>query len=206
MKDLVSVCGVNRGRLALRPLLVVAAAATLAVLASAGGVSGATNRAQQCEAPVFQNGLELVFGRAKTRAAADRLTAAVLRSGFRQTQTVQESCTVWKTVLRGIDSYDAAVGVQAEARTVKYSPTIECLLAQEIGQTQAIFGTRATMSELADVVQRANSFGYVGLKTKHAPCGGYQAYIAGFQSSAQAEDYARTATQRTGLHVVVIKA
>jgi len=185
---------------------VIATAGVLAFLTLAGGVSGATKSAKQCETPVYQNGLELVFGRAKTRAAADKLTAAVLRSGFQKTQTVQESCSVWKTVLRGIDSYDSAVGVQAEARKVKYAPTIECLLAQEIGQTQAIFGTRATLGELGDVVQRANSFGYVGLKTKHAPCGGYQAYIAGFSSPSDAVDYARVASQRTGLHVIVVKA
>ena len=72
--------------------------------------------------------------------------------------------------------------------------------------TQAIFGTRATLGELGDVVQRANTFGYVGLKTKHAPCGGYQAYIAGFSSPSDAVDYARVASQRTGLHVIVVKA
>ena len=199
-------CGVIRGRLAPTPLLVVLAAAAVAVLTLAGGVSGATKKRQQCETPVYQNGLELVFGRAKTRAAADRITATATREGFKGMQTVQESCNTWKSVLRGIDSYDAAVGVQAEARSVRLFPTLECLTAQEIGQVQAIFGTRATMGELGDVVQRANSFGYVGLKTKRAPCGGYQAYIAGFQSQGQAIDYARTATQRTGLHVIVIKA
>jgi|1186.fasta_scaffold10379_1 hypothetical protein len=206
MKDLVSVCGVIRGRLALRPLLVVAAAAALVGLTLTGGVSGATTKQQQCETPVFQNGLELVFGRAKTRAAADRTTAGVIRVGFKQAETVQESCNVWKSVLRGIDSYDSAVAVQGEARKVKFSPTIECLLAQEVGQIQAIFGTRATLGELGDVVQRANSFGYVGLKTKRAPCGGYQAYVAGFTGFAQAFDFARTASQRTGLHVIVVKA
>ena len=108
MKDLVSVCGVIRGRLALRPLLVVAAAAALVGLTLTGGVSGATTKQQQCETPVFQNGLELVFGRAKTRAAADRITANAAHVGFKGMQTVQESCTTWKSVLRGIESYDAA--------------------------------------------------------------------------------------------------
>lgn len=206
MKDVVRVLAVIRGRLAVGPLLVLIAASALAVLSLAGGVSGATKKAQQCETPVYQNGIELVFGRAKSRAAADRITANAIHVGFKQTTTVQETCSTWKSVLWGIDSYDAAVGVQAEARTVRLYPTIECRLAQEVGQVQAVFGTRATLGELADVVQRANSFGYVGLKTKRAPCGGYQAYIAGFQNAAQAVDYAKTASDRTGLHVIVIKA
>ena len=206
MKDLLRVLAVIRGRLAVGPVLVLAAACALVALTLVGGVSGATKKGQQCETPVFQNGIELVFGRAKSRATADRLTATVLHEGFKGATTVQENCGTWKTVLWGIDSYDAAVGVQAEALRVKLHPTIECRLAQEIGQVQAVFGTRATLGELADVVQRANSFGYVGLKTKRAPCGGYQAYIAGFDNAAQATDYAKTASDRTGLHVIVIKA
>ena len=47
----------------------IATAGVLAFLTLAGGVSGATKSAKQCETPVYQNGLELVFGRAKTRAA-----------------------------------------------------------------------------------------------------------------------------------------
>src|SRR3982751_4463251 len=114
------------------PLIVLAAAASLSALTLAGGVSGATAKGEQCATPVYQNGLELVFGRAKSRVAADRITANAQRSGFKQTETMQETCAVWKSVLRGIDSYDAAVGVQAEARSVRLFPTLECLVAQEI--------------------------------------------------------------------------
>ena len=56
------------------------------------------------------------------------------------------------------------------------------------------------------VIAQAGSFGYVGLKTKTGPCGGYQAYVAGFKSRADADDFAQTASQRTGLKVVVVKA
>jgi hypothetical protein len=181
--------------------------AGIAALMLAGGVSGAPNAKQQgCETPVYQNGLDLVFIRASTQASADRRTAEVTRIGFKGVKTVRESCSTWMSVLRGIDSYSAAVGVQAEARRVKYYPTIECVLAQEIGQIQAIFGTRPTMGELDDVIATANRFGYTGIKTKRAPCGGYQAYVAGFTSKTQALDFAKTASERTGLHVVVVKA
>jgi hypothetical protein len=185
---------------------VLALAAFAAALLLTGGISRAHAGTAQCETPVFQNGLELVFGRGKTRAAADKITAAANRVGFKDARTVQETCTVWKSVMRGIVSFDTAVAVQAEARRGNLRPTIECLKAQEIGQTQAVFGTRATLSELSDVIRRAGSFGYVGLKTKTAPCGGYQTYVAGFRDRAEALDYAREASQRTGLRVVIIKA
>ena len=173
----------------------------------AGGVSGAPAKQKQgCETPVYENGLDLVFGRAKSQAAADKIAQLAVTVGFKGVQTVQESCTVWKAVLRGLDSFSTAVEVQAEARTVRKFPTIECVTSQQTGQLQAIFGTRPTIGELNAVIARANSFGYVGLKTKRAPCGGYQAYVAGFSDKAQAFEFAQTATERTGLHVTIIKA
>jgi hypothetical protein len=171
------------------------------------GVSAApTGALQACATPVFQNGLDLVFGRARTQAGADRITQRALRVGFKGVQTVQASCSQWASVLRGLNSFDTAVSVQSEARRVKLFPTIECVKAEEIGQFQAIFGTRRTLQDLDAVIDRAKSFGYIGLKTKTAPCGGYQAYVAGFSSEAQARGFAATASDRTGLHVVVIKA
>jgi hypothetical protein len=176
-------------------------------LALVSGVSAESAQvAQGCETPVYTNGLDVVFGRYPTKAGADRRTNEVKRLGFANVQTVQETCKVWKSALRGIESYSVAVGVQSEARRVLYYPTIECVVAQEIGQYQAIFGTRATKDELASVISTAARFGYVGLKTKPAPCGGYQAYVAGFTSRAQASDFARTASDRSGLDVIVIKA
>ena len=121
-------------------------------------------------------------------------------------KTVRETCRVWKSAFRGLNSYDVAVGLQAEARRVHLFPTVECAIAQEIGQFQAIFGTRRTLADLQTVITQANNAGYVGLKTKTAPCGGYQAYVAGFASRPDADHFAETASQRTGLKVVVIKA
>ncbi len=179
----------------------------LAALVLAGGVSGAPTQVQQgCETPVYENGLDVVFGRSPTQAGADHRTNEVVRLGFKGVKTVRESCSVWKSALRGINSYSSAVGVQSEARRVKYYPTVECVLSQEIGQIQAIFGTRPTLDGLDAVIATANRYGYVGLKTKTAPCGGYQAYVAGFTSKAQADDFAKTARERTGLPVVVVKA
>ena len=178
-----------------------------AALILAAGVSGApAKQLQGCETPVYENGLDLVFGRATSRAAADKITQRAVTVGFKGVKTVQESCTVWKAVLRGLDSFPTAVGVQAEARTVHYFPTIECVIAQQTGQLQAIFGTLPTIGELNVVIARANSFGYIGLKIKRAPCGGYQAYVAGFSDKAQAFEFAQTARERSGLPVTIIKA
>jgi hypothetical protein len=159
-----------------------------------------------CTTPVFQNGLDVVFGRASTQAGADRITRKATGVGFQGVKTVRDSCRVWKSALRGINSYDVAVGVQSEARRVHLFPTIECTKAQEIGQFQAIFGTRRTLADLQDVINQASSKGYTGIKTKPAPCGGYQAYVSGFTSQGEAEGFAQVATQRTGLQVFAIKA
>ena len=174
--------------------LVLAALAGPAVV----GSGSASVLQDACTTPVFQDGLDVVFGRATTQAGADRITQRAETVGFRGVKTVRDTC--------GITSYDTAVGLQAEARRVRMSPTVECVRAQEIGQYQAIFGTRRTLGELQPVISKAGDFGYVGLKTKTAPCGGYQAYVTGFKTRGDAEAFAQTASQRTGLKVIVIKA
>ena len=189
-----------------KPTILLGSLAAAATILVTGFSSSATAARRACETPVFQNGLDIVFGRAKTQAAANTITARAQHIGFRDAKTVQESCNVWKSVLRGLDSYQTAVAVQSEARRGRMSPTVECVTAQQIGQVQAVFGTRATLGELNDVIQRAGSFGYVGMKTKRAPCGGYQAYVAGFRDRAQADDFVQTARQRTGLPVSVVVA
>jgi hypothetical protein len=185
---------------------VVGALALAALLIPAvNGSSSTTVSLDSCKTPVYQAGLDLVFGRAGSEAAADRITQSAEAVGFKGVKTVRDSCTVWESALRGLNSFDTAVGVQDEARRVKLYPTIECTLAQEIGQLQAVFGTEPTIADLQQVIAKANSFGYTGLKTKTAPCGGYQAYVAGFTSRAEADAYAQTATQRTGLQVIVVR-
>jgi hypothetical protein len=191
----------------LKSALPLAAASFAAALVLVSGLSGSATAARQaCATQIYQNGLDVVFGRANTQAKAVVITGRAQRVGFNAVKTVQESCNVWKAVLRGLDSYQTAVGVQSEARRARMTPTVECAKADQIGQLQAIFGTRPTLGELDAVIQRARSFGYVGMKTKRAPCGGYQAYIAGFTDRAQAEDFAQTARQRTGLPVALIVA
>ena len=192
----------------MRPRGIAVFALALAATVFPGAVaSGSPSvRGDTCTTPVFQNGLDVVFGRAPTQAKADKITRQALTDGFKGAQTVRDTCNVWKSALRGLNSYDAAVGVQAEARHAHLFPTIECVKAEEIGQLQAIFGTRRTLADLRAVLDQAARFGYTNLKTKTAPCGGYQAYVAGFTSRAQADSFAQEASQRSGLHVVIIKA
>lgn len=183
-------------------LVAVAAAVLLSVGVS--GSHGATGDA--CTTPVFESGIDLVFGRANSQAAADTITQRAETVGFKGVKTVRETCAVWKSALRGLHDFDVAVGIQDEARTVGLFPTVECVRQQEIGQLQAIFGTARTPEDLQQTIDTANSHGYPGLKTKTAPCGGYQAYVAGFSSRAEADSFAQTASQRTGLQVTIIKA
>jgi hypothetical protein len=191
----------------LKPTHSIAVAALAAAIVLVSGLSvSATAARRACATQIYQNGLDVVFGRANTQAKADVITGRAQRVGFSAVKTVQESCNVWKAVLRGLDSYQTAVGVQSEARRARMTPTVECAKADQVGQVQAVFGTRPTLAELDAVIQRARSFGYVGMKTKRAPCGGYQAYIAGFSDRAQAEEFAKTARQRTGLPVSIIVA
>src|SRR5438034_1862125 len=191
----------------LKPTLSIAVAALAAAIVLVSGLSGSATAARRaCVTQIYQNGLDVVFGRANTQAKADVITGRAQRIGFSAVKTVQESCNVWKAVFRGIDSYQIAVSLQSEARRGRMNPTVECVKADQIGQIQAVFGTRPTLGELDAVIQRARSFGYVGMKTKRAPCGGYQAYIAGFTDRAQAEDFVQTARQRTGLPVALIVA
>jgi hypothetical protein len=175
------------------------------LIPAVNGSSSTTVSLDSCKTPVFQNGLDLVFGRAGSQEAADQITQSAERAGFEGVKTVRDSCTVWESALRGLNSFDTAVAIQDEARRVSLYPTIECALAQEIGQLQAIFGTEPTVADLQQVIAKANSFGYTGLKTKTAPCGGYQAYVAGFTSRAEADDFAQVATERTGLQVTIVR-
>jgi hypothetical protein len=197
------VLAVSGGGKRLAVAVFVLVTALIPVVAGSGSASVLQDA---CTTPVFENGIDVVFGRATTQAAAERITKRAETVGFQGVKTVRETCRVWKSAFRGLNSYDVAVALQAEARRVHLLPTVECMHAQEIGQIQAIFGTRRTLGDLQAVIAQAVSFGYVGLKTKTGPCGGYQAFVAGFKSRAEAEDFAQTASQRTGLKVVVIKA
>src|SRR5262249_10504680 len=159
-----------------------------------------------CTTPVFQNGIDLVFGRATTQAGADAITARGEADGFKSIKTRRDTCTKWESALPGLDSVRTSREGPTDTPAGTPLPTSECVLAQEIGQFQAIFGTRPTLEDLQSVITTANSNGYKFLKTKTAPCGGYQAYVAGFKTQAEAQDFAQTATQVTGLQVVVVKA
>lgn len=184
----------------------LAAIGVVGLIPAVVGSGSASVLRDNCTTPVFQDGLDVVFGRASSQTAAKTITQDAEAAGFEGLKTVQENCGVWESVLRGVNSFDVALNVQSEARHVRLYPTIECMTANQIGQLQAIFGTTSTLAELRTVIATANSVGYVGLKTKTAPCGGYEAFVAGFNSRAEADSFAKEASQRTGLNVTVIKA
>jgi len=81
------------------------AGVVVAVLLSPAVVgSGSASVGQDaCTTPVFQDGLDIVFGRASTQAAAERITTRAVATGFKGVKTVRDTCRLWKSALRGIN-------------------------------------------------------------------------------------------------------
>ena len=67
----------------LKPTLSIAIALVAAALVLVSGLSGSATAARHaCATQVYQNGLDVVFGRANTQAKADAITARAQRVGF----------------------------------------------------------------------------------------------------------------------------
>jgi hypothetical protein len=155
---------------------------------------------QACAREEFVSGLEVVFGHATTQAKAEALRQKVLGGGFKNANIIP-GCD-FRVVVRGIETFDIAVALQSEARRVKFNATIECIKAKELGRIEAIFGHGRDRAAAQAIVDRAADFGYVGLKLRPDPCGGYEAYLAGFRDRAEAEVFKAQAKDR-GIIVIL---
>jgi hypothetical protein len=164
------------------------------------GSSSAKRPAQSCAREEFVSGLEVVFGHAKTEAKADALRRLAVVKGF-QNANIIPGCD-FRVVVRGFETFDQAVGVQNEARSVKLNATIECIKAKPIGRVEAIFGHGRDGAAAQAIVDHAASFGYVGVKLRPDPCGGFEAYLAGFKDFAEAQLFQAQAKDR-GIAVAV---
>jgi hypothetical protein len=164
------------------------------------GSSSAKRPAQSCAREEFVSGLEVVFGHAKTEAKADALRRLAVVKGF-QNANIIPGCD-FRVVVRGFETFDQAVGVQNEARSVKLNATIECIKAKPIGRVEAIFGHGRDSAAAQAIVDHAASFGYVGVKLRPDPCGGFEAYLAGFKDFAEAQLFQAQAKDR-GIAVAV---
>jgi hypothetical protein len=161
---------------------------------------GSSAKAQACAREEFVSGLEVVFGHANTEAKADAIRRLALARGF-QNANIIPGCD-FRVVVRGFETFDQAVGVQTEARSVKFNATVECVKAKSFDRVEAIFGHGRDSTAAQAILSHAADFGYVGLKTRPDPCGGFEVYLAGFKDQAEAEVFKAQAKDR-GINVAI---
>ena len=105
-------------------------------------------------------------------------------------KALPESDGFFRVVVRGMESFDVAVDLQNEAKTVNYATTIECIKGKDdVGEVEVVFGHRRTRTEATDLVSQAAASGFVGLQLEPDPCGGFEIQIDGFQDRAQADEF-----------------
>jgi hypothetical protein len=175
-------------------LIAVAVGLASLIAVVAPGVGSAKQPKQSCAREEFVSGLEVVFGRFNTQAKAETLRRTVLARGFENANIIP-GCD-YRVVVRGFETFDQAVGVQNEARSVKMNATVECIKAKEIGRIEAIFGHGRDRTAAQAIVNHAADFGYVGLKLRPDPCGGFEVYLAGFKDLAEAQVFKAQAKDR----------
>ncbi len=107
-----------------------------------------------------------------------------------------ESCTDFRVVIRGIDTFDIGVDLQDETRREGFSVTLECIQAKPLGRWEGILGHGRDRVAANAIVTRAAAAGFPGVKLRNDPCGGFEAYVAGFTDQRAAESFAATAKSR----------
>jgi hypothetical protein len=143
----------------------------------------------------FLSGLEAVFGRFKTHQQALAFRSRVVARGFVNANLI-EGCSDFRVVLRGIDTFDVGVDLQTEARREGFSVTLECIQAKQLGRWEAILGHGRDRAAANNIVARAANAGFPGVKLRNDPCGGFEAYLAGFADQGHAQSFVDTAKSR----------
>ena len=167
--------------------IVVGAAASVAILAPGAGSKTAAPKVCKVE---YTSGLEFVFQRFTTHPPAVTFRNKVLANGFQNASIIEGCDGIFRVVVRGIESFDVAVDLQAEAETVNYNGTIECIQGKDdASELEVVFGHRPTRAEAADLVTEAAARGFIGLELEPDPCGGFEVMVKGFQDRAQAQDF-----------------
>ena len=149
----------------------------------------------------YVSGLEAVFGRRKTHQQALAFRTQVVGRGFVNANII-EGCDGFRVVVRGIDTFDVGVDLQDEARREGFLVTLECIKAKQLGRWEAIFGHGRDRPSAQAIVNRADAAGFPGVKLRNDPCGGFEAYLAGFDGQQEAQAFATQAKAR-GFDVVV---
>jgi hypothetical protein len=163
------------------------------------GLSSATGVAQRdaaCGNRVeFVSGLEAVFGRFKTHQQALTFRTQVTTRGFVNANII-EGCDGFRVVIRGIDTFDIGVDLQSEARKEGFAVTLECIQAKQLGRWEGILGHGRDRPTAQAIATRAASVGFPGAKLRNDPCGGFEVYVAGFDSQLSAQSWAEAARAR----------
>jgi hypothetical protein len=176
-------------------------AASVPSLGLSGSSPGAVAVQQACGRLEFVSGLEAVFGRRKTHQLALTFRNQVSARGFVNANII-EGCDGFRVVVRGIDTFDVGVDLQSEARREGFAVTLECIQAKPLGRLEAIFGHGRDRPTATAIVTRAEAAGFTGLKLRNDPCGGFEAYLAGFEDQREAEAFVAQAKTR-GINVVL---
>jgi hypothetical protein len=175
----------------------------VAVLVPSHGLSkpSSVQANDACGRLEFVSGLEAVFGRRRTQAQARTLQTQVTGRGFVNANII-EGCSDFRVVVRGIDTFDVGVDLQSEARREGFNVTLECIQAKPLGRIEVVFGHGRDRPTATAIVNRAAASGFPGLKLRNDPCGGFEVYLAGFSSDAEAIVFAGNAKDR-GFDVIV---
>ena len=155
---------------------------------SLGLSSSAPTRARSaddCGRLEFLSGLEAVFGRFKTHAQALTFRSRVTARGF-----------VNANIIEGCNEFDVGVDLQSEARREGFSVTLECIKAKAIGRWDGVLGHGRDRVAANNIVTRAANAGFPGAKLRNDPCGGFEAYVAGFTDQRSAAGWAEEARNR----------
>jgi hypothetical protein len=150
---------------------------------------------QACGRVEFVSGLEAVFGRFKTHQQAITFRNQVTARGFVNANII-EGCNEFRVVVRGIDTFDIGVDLQAEARREGFSVTLECIQAKRLGHWGVIFGHGRDRPTASAIASRAATAGFPGVKLRSDPCGGFEAYLPGFADQGEAQSFVTEAKAR----------
>jgi hypothetical protein len=171
------------------------AASVMSLIVFSGTSAASSNKAQACGGlPAYTTGPEVVFGRPKTLAAAEKLQTQVMAQGFTFT-SIELGCNEFRVVIRGYDTFATAVAIQDEARKTTFHPTVECYQAPDKnGELEVDMGHEPDINSANDLVAVAASRGLVGAQLEADPCGGYEVMMKGFIDREQALAFAAQAS------------
>jgi hypothetical protein len=135
-----------------------------------------------------------VFKRFKTHPPTLAFRNKVVGNCFQYASIIEGCDGFFRVVVRGVESFDVAVDLQAEAKTVAYDTTVECIKGKDdVGELEVLFGHRAPAPKLPSSCRGAAASGFVGLLLEPDACGGFEVMIHGFQDRDQADDFVREA-------------